>query len=71
LILNRHLQFQFLLLCSFSSITALCVLKMGYKDGEKKPLIGSNGDNTGAYKDIFAEADEDIGSQLVIYRLSK
>jgi len=44
---------------------------MGYKDGEKKPLIGPNGDNTGAYKDIFTKAAENIGCQLVIYRLSK
>ena len=61
----------FLLICLFSTITASCVLKMGYKDGEKKPLIGPNGDNTGAYKDLLTKAAKNIGCELAIYRSSK
>jgi hypothetical protein len=44
---------------------------MGYKDGEKKPLIGPNGDNSGAYEDLFTKAAQSIGCKLVIYRSSK
>ena len=55
----------------FSTAATSCVLKMGYKDGEKKPLIGPIGDNTGTYQDLFTRAAEKIGCKLVIYRLPK
>jgi len=65
------LVLAFLLVCSFSTITASCVLKMGYKDGEKKPLIGPSGDNNGAYRDLLTKAAKSIGCELAIYRSSK
>jgi len=55
----------------FSTAAKPCVLKMGYKDGEKKPLIGPIGDNTGTFQDLFTEAAEKIGCKLVIYRIPK
>lgn len=57
---------------SFSSTAiAACLLKMTYKDGGKKPLIGKNPDNTGAYLDLYWLAAKKIGCELKVVRLPK
>ncbi len=63
------------LLLVFSAIGAAkldaCVLKMVFKDGEKKPLMAKAPDNTGAFQDIFQFAASSIGCELEIKRYSK
>ncbi|WP_415898769.1 substrate-binding periplasmic protein [Neptuniibacter sp. QD48_11] len=44
---------------------------MGYKAIAKPPLIGSNGDNSGLYLDLFEKAAERIGYELVVVRIPK
>ncbi|WP_415885294.1 substrate-binding periplasmic protein [Neptuniibacter sp. QD37_6] len=44
---------------------------MGYKAIAKPPLIGSNGDNSGLYLDLFQKAAERIGYELVVVRIPK
>lgn len=48
-----------------------CLLKMGYKEGGKLPLIAKQPDNSGAYLDLFSKAAESIGCRLVVVRLPK
>ena len=48
-----------------------CILKMAFKDGEKKPLMAKAPDNTGAFQDIFQFAASSIGCELEIKRYSK
>lgn len=44
---------------------------MGYKAIAKPPLIGSNGDNSGLYFDLFQKAAERIGYELLVVRIPK
>ncbi len=60
-----------LLLVLSSTVTFGCVLKMGYKDGEKRPLIGDKDDNSGVYFEMYTMAANLIGCELVVYRSSK
>jgi len=47
------------------------VLKMGYKDKAKMPLINAPGDNSGVYQDLFQAAAQKIGKSLKIVRQPK
>ncbi len=68
----KWVSLVFCALLAFSSMAAFgCVLKMGYKDGEKRPLIGDRGDNSGVYLDLYTMAAKQIGCELVVYRSSK
>ncbi|EPJ46226.1 MAG: hypothetical protein OFPII_21980 [Osedax symbiont Rs1] len=59
-------------LLAFScTLTFGCVLKMGYKDGEKRPLIGDENTNSGVYFEMYTLAAKQIGCELVVYRSSK
>ncbi len=48
-----------------------CVIKMTYKEGDKRPLIAKAPDNTGAYLDLFSEAAKRIDCKLRVIRLPK
>ena len=54
-----------------SALFADCLLKMGYKEGDKLPLIAKQPDNSGAYLDIFSKAVKSIGCKLKVIRLPK
>ncbi|MCP3922756.1 MAG: amino acid ABC transporter substrate-binding protein [Desulfobacterales bacterium] len=47
------------------------IIKMTYKDGDKKPLIQKEPDNSGAYLDLFTEAAKMIGYKIIVKRLPK
>ncbi len=46
-------------------------LVMGYPDTDKLPLIGPNGDNSGAYLDLYTEAAKQMGMTLKVVRMPK
>jgi len=50
---------------------AQCVLKMGYKEASKPPLINVKPDNSGAYFDLYSLAAKKIGCELAVIRLPK
>lgn len=70
--MTKNLALYSVLMLLFSEFAvADCVLKMGYKDGPKRPLIGEEGDNSGVYNELFGLAAKRIGCRLVILRSSK
>ena len=50
---------------------AQCILKMGYKEASKPPLINAQPDNSGVYFDLYSLAAKKIGCELAVIRLPK
>ncbi|MDP2560194.1 ABC transporter substrate-binding protein [Psychrobium sp. 1_MG-2023] len=68
----RHCLLLICLLSSyFTTAHASCVLTMGYKEGDKLPLIGKSPDNSGVYQELFSKAAQQINCELKIVRLPK
>jgi hypothetical protein len=70
--MTKNLLSYSVLMLLFSELSlAGCVLKMGYKEGSKRPLIAEEGNNSGVYNELFGLAAKRIGCRLVILRSSK
>jgi len=68
--LSMLIIFLFIFLNSSFSL-AQCVLKMGYKEASKPPLINAKPDNSGVYFDLYSLAAKKIGCELAVIRLPK
>jgi len=68
--LSMLIFYLFIFLNSSFSL-AQCVLKMGYKEASKPPLINAKPDHSGVYFDLYSLAAKKIGCELAIIRLPK